>query len=177
MRTQPVPWLVICSIRPLRTASSCVTAPRYSSGQSIVIRSTGFGPQGTVATLEQMLTPIKMPALLVDGNLLMSGNAQVIGTQGSVHANGNLQIDGNAVTITQDATATGTLTAGSGWDPGGLESGGMPRIPVPDIHAIDYYNEADFVLRGPGAPCAVNAACITNRPTATTPLTVSSSTP
>ena len=24
MRTQPVPWLVMCSIRPLRAASSCV---------------------------------------------------------------------------------------------------------------------------------------------------------
>ena len=40
-RTQPVPWLVMFSIRPLRTASSEVTAPRYSSGTSTVSRSTG----------------------------------------------------------------------------------------------------------------------------------------
>ena len=38
---QPVPWFVICSSRPLRSASSVVTAPRYSSGTSIVSRSTG----------------------------------------------------------------------------------------------------------------------------------------
>ena len=41
MRTQPVPWLAICSMRPLRAASSCVIAPRYSSGASIVMRSIG----------------------------------------------------------------------------------------------------------------------------------------
>ena len=42
----------------------------------LVIRSIGFGPRGTTSTLEQMLTPITMPALLVNGDLLMSGNAQ-----------------------------------------------------------------------------------------------------
>ena len=41
MRTQPVPWLVICSRRPLRAASSWVIAPRYSSGVSMVTRSIG----------------------------------------------------------------------------------------------------------------------------------------
>ncbi len=41
IRTQPVPWFVICSMRPLRTAISCVTEPRYSSGMSMVSRSTG----------------------------------------------------------------------------------------------------------------------------------------
>jgi Tfp pilus assembly protein PilX len=116
----------------------------------IVIRATGYGPRNTQVQLEQMLMPIKMPALLVNGNLEMAGNAQVIGSQGSVHANGNLTITGNAVTITENATASGTLTAGSGWDPGELESGGMPAIPVPDIHAIDYFNDADFVLQANG---------------------------
>ena len=41
IRTQPVPWLVICSMRPLRAAISSVIVPRYSSGASIVSRSTG----------------------------------------------------------------------------------------------------------------------------------------
>ena len=39
--TQPVPWLVIDSIRPRRTAISEVTVPRYSSGTSTDSRSTG----------------------------------------------------------------------------------------------------------------------------------------
>ena len=41
IRIQPVPWLTSCSMRPLRVASSWVIAPRYSSGASMVSRSTG----------------------------------------------------------------------------------------------------------------------------------------
>ena len=53
------------------------------TNKRLVIRSTGFGPQGTQATLEQMLVPVTMPALLVDGDLTMRGNARVDGAQGS----------------------------------------------------------------------------------------------
>ncbi|COY28059.1 Uncharacterised protein [Mycobacterium tuberculosis] len=41
MRTQPVVWLAISTMRPLRAAINCVTAPMYSSGQSTVIDSNG----------------------------------------------------------------------------------------------------------------------------------------
>ncbi len=40
-RTQPVPWLTMFSIRPLRSASIWVTTPRKSSGTSIESRSIG----------------------------------------------------------------------------------------------------------------------------------------
>ena len=117
-----------------------------------MIRAIGYGPRGTSATLEQMLTPIKMPALLVDGDLLMDGHASINGTQGSVHANGNLTVDGNAVWVAQNATSTGILDP----DPlpstivGDMSSGGMPVIPVFDIQASNYIGEADFVLRPNG---------------------------
>ena len=39
IRTQPVPWLAMASMRPLRPAISWVTAPRNSSGTSIVMCS------------------------------------------------------------------------------------------------------------------------------------------
>ncbi|CAM5463012.1 hypothetical protein SCALM49S_03422 [Streptomyces californicus] len=41
MRTQPEPWFVMVSMRPLRVAMSWVMAPRCSSGESIVMRSMG----------------------------------------------------------------------------------------------------------------------------------------
>ena len=67
---------------------------RYNDvNKRLVIRSIGFGPRGTTSTLEQMLTPITMPALLVNGDLTLSGNASIEGDQGSVHANNNLEID------------------------------------------------------------------------------------
>ena len=40
-RTQPEPWFDIDSMRPLRSAMSCVTVPMYSSGTSIVVDSIG----------------------------------------------------------------------------------------------------------------------------------------
>jgi Tfp pilus assembly protein PilX len=113
----------------------------------LVIRSVGFGPRGTTSTLEQMLTPITMPALLVNGNLLLTGNASITGDQGSVHANNNLEIDGNSVVVEQSCTATGDLSHIAGWAAGDVTSGGMPLIPVPDIHADDYFNDADYVLQ------------------------------
>jgi len=117
----------------------------------IVIRATGYGPRGTVAVLEQMLQPVKMPALLVDGDLEMAGNAQVVGAQGSVHANGDLEITGTSVFVQESATATGDLVADSSWAPqDGLASGGMPEIPVLDVHAINFIGEADFILRANG---------------------------
>ena len=116
----------------------------------LVIRSTGFGPRGTQATLEQMLVPIEMPALLVNGNLTMAGNTRILGDQGSVHANGTLRIQNNSVFVAKDATSTGTLTAPGGWDPGGLESGGMPIIPVPNILAYNYRTTGDFFLHADG---------------------------
>lgn len=41
IRTQPVVWLAMSTMRPLRAAINCVTAPTYSSGQSTVIASNG----------------------------------------------------------------------------------------------------------------------------------------
>ena len=41
IRTQPVPWLDIVSMRPRRAASNWVTAPRCSSGTSMVMCSMG----------------------------------------------------------------------------------------------------------------------------------------
>jgi hypothetical protein len=116
----------------------------------LVIRSTGFGPRGTQATLEQMLVPIEMPALLVNGNVTLAGNTRIQGDQGSVHANGTLHIQNGSVTVAEDATSTGTLTAPGGWDPGGLESGGMPIIPVPNILAFNYRTTGDFFLHADG---------------------------
>jgi Tfp pilus assembly protein PilX len=122
----------------------------HDVNKRIVIRAIGYGPHNTTATLEQILQPVKMPALLVDGDLELGGSAQIIGSQGSVHANGNINISGNSMDVSQNVTATGTITSNANWEPGGMMSGGMPKIPLPNIHAIDYFNDADFVLQANG---------------------------
>jgi hypothetical protein len=118
----------------------------------IVIRSISQGPQGVTAQLDQMLNPVTLPAILVDGDLEMYGSVDVLGSQGSVHANGDLEVQDMAVQVSQNVTSSGTYDAPDGWDPGGTEGGDMPEIPVPDIHAIDYWNDADYILTDGAAP-------------------------
>jgi hypothetical protein len=101
-----------------------------------------------------------MPALLVNGDILIGGGARILGPQGSIHANGNLRIDGTTVTIAQNATASGEVLADANWNPGGLQAGGMPTVAAPDIRAEDFFADADFVLRSDGR--------ITNRADSTT---------
>lgn len=137
--------------------------PNNDVNKRIVLRSVSFGPQGVTAQLDQMLTPITLPAVLVDGDLEMHGSPTINGSQGSVHANGDLDINDMAVTISQNATATGGYDAPGGWDPGGTEGGDTPEIPVPDIHAIDYWNEADYILTHHPSPYLGTAGRIIRR--------------
>ena len=55
-----------------------------------------------------------------------------------------------SVVVEQSATSTGTMTHNTGWAAGDITSGGMPMIPVPDINADDYFNDADYVLQDDG---------------------------
>ena len=133
---------------------------RFSDvNRRLVLRATGFGPGGAVVRLEQTLTPVPMPALLVNGTVLIGGGVRVIGPQGSIHANGDLRIGGDA-TVAQNATASGELLANAEWRPGGLRAGGMPTVTAPDLRAEDFFDDADFVLRSDGR--------ITNRANSTT---------
>ncbi|MGE0039570.1 MAG: hypothetical protein AB7H88_14380 [Vicinamibacterales bacterium] len=112
----------------------------------LLLRSTGWGPDGTRVQLDTMLIPQSMPAILVNGSLSITGNPTVDGAQGSVHANQDLSITGNSTDISGNATSTGTYTAKVGWSPDGYAGGGYPAIPVPAVAASDYLGIADFVL-------------------------------
>ena len=142
----------------------------------MLLRCIGTGPRGTTVTVTRVLsqtiipdlpetqTIISNPAILVNGDLNFTGDAQVTGLRGDVHANGDItgntskddNIDGNV-------TATGTIDAGI--DAQGMVAGGMPPIAVPAIKAQDFKNLADYILGSDGvlrvaatmAPCG--AAC------------------
>lgn len=147
-----------CSTPPTEDGTGVVDV-----NKRIVIRATGFGPRGTAVTIEQMLTPIEMPALLVDGDLLLDGSAKVLGTQGSVHSNENLTVDQVSVQVQGNTTSTGTLDTPPSWDPenpDAVESGGMPMIPVPNVRAQDYRSEADFVLRSDGSITSLDGTAV-----------------
>lgn len=144
--------------------------------QRMILRAVGFGPKNTTIRVMRELfsqnnvtppsttTLLANPAILVDGDLDISGNITVNGVQGNVHANGNLAVTGNSATISGDATSTGAFTSNANWQAGGAFGGGRDAITVPDILAQNYTSIADYILHddgtvtlGNGTSCA--AAC------------------
>ena len=126
----------------------------------LILRVTGFGPSNTVVRLARVLQSTENvnivpattlnPAILVDGDLAITGNINLWGAFGSVHANGDLDISGNAATVSQDATAAGNFTANQHFDAGGKQGGDYASVNLPSINATDHLAIADFILHDDG---------------------------
>jgi cytoskeletal protein CcmA (bactofilin family) len=124
----------------------------------MILRATGFGPNGTSVTVARILETVAIPdlpsvttinpAILVNGNLDMSGNIRVLGSEGNVHANGDIT-GGGSEDVSGDITATGAVD--SDLDPDGMVAGGMPSIPIPEIKAADYLGLATHKLKSDGS--------------------------
>jgi cytoskeletal protein CcmA (bactofilin family) len=127
----------------------------------MLLRCIGTGPKSTTVIVTRVLSSLEIPdvpetetiisnpAILVNGDLGIMGNAKIQGLRGNVHANGN--ITGNTsrpTNISGDVTATGTVD--DTIDAGGLVAGGMPTISVPQIKAEDYKSLADYILGADG---------------------------
>lgn len=132
----------------------------HGVNQRLIIRAIGTGPKNTSVTISRVLqtvpisnitttttTTLSNPAVLVNGDLDMTGSSLVNGTQGNVHANGNIT-GGGAAHVTGSLTATGTVATGITVDH--LKAGGMPPITVPVIKASDYLSLADWILTSTG---------------------------
>ena len=111
---------------------------------ALIIRATGYAQDNTKVTLEALITPIPLAAIVSDGDLGMNGSVEILGTDGSVHSNGGLTITGGAVSVAGTVTASGTYSG----SPAG--SGGAPPLPMMEIHASDYLAYADFILTSDG---------------------------
>jgi hypothetical protein len=123
--------------------------PFVDANARILVRAVGNGPGGTTVTLEAILSPVTMPAIVSNGDLLISGNPHVIGTSGGVHANEDLLISGSP-DIAQNATASGNYTSTGNPTISGAAGGGQPNIPVPHVEAMDHIDKADFILTSTG---------------------------
>jgi hypothetical protein len=88
--------------------------------------------------------PVDVPAVWVNGSLMVTDGVLVCGECGSVHANGDLRLGGSGadVGVCQNATATGNFSQEGNVFIGG-ETGGRPRMRVPIVNP--YY--ARFVPR------------------------------
>jgi cytoskeletal protein CcmA (bactofilin family) len=134
-----------------------------NTNERVVLRATGYGPNGTTIKLARIIessetphytstttTTLSNPALLVNGNLEMDGAITIDGTSGNVHANGNLTKTGNGSgLVTGNATASGLANVGT-WTATGTTGGGRPTVNVPSVNAADYMGIADYKLTSAG---------------------------
>jgi hypothetical protein len=133
--------------------------PAVDQNSRMILRSIGMGPRGTMVVLGRVLHSIEIPdlpetdtlisdpAVLVNGDLNIAGNTKVLGEEGNVHANGNIS-GGGSEEISGDLTATGTIA--DDLEAGGLKSGGMSPMAIPEIKASDFLNLADYILTSDG---------------------------
>lgn len=115
----------------------------------LLIRATGYADNGSAVTLEALVGPVTLPAIVSDGDLTVTGNAAIAGMYGSVHSNEDLTVWGSAF-VARDATSTGTYAQGGGSTVGGVSGGGRPVVPVGSVRASDYRTQADFILESDG---------------------------
>ena len=117
----------------------------------LVVRATGTSRDGTKVVLEALISPLSLPAIVTNGDLTLHGNASIEGGAGSVHSNGDLTLDGDSVGISGDASSSGELDCNDPCDQvDGNATEGSPEIPVPAVHASDYFAWADYVLKADG---------------------------
>jgi len=134
-----------------------------NTNDRLVLQATGFGPSGTTVRVRRILsssdssvpappnpppTPVNA-AIIVDGDLQISGNPNINGDNGSVQANGNLILNGSP-SISQNAFASGTYTVTGSPTVGVSSGGGQPTVTVPTVNAADYQYLATHRLTSGG---------------------------
>ena len=119
------------------------------TNERLVVRAIGYGASGTVATLEAMISPLLLPAIVTNNSLTISGNPSITGSQGGVHSNQNLTVSGSP-TIEENATASATYSTSGSPDIGGTGGGGYPNLTIPQVRASDYRDDSDYILNSDG---------------------------
>ncbi len=127
------PGTVIVSDPSFSDASYTVTLlESLNSPKGIRIASIGNGPSNSESRLEVefsrvMGTPPK--AINTNGDLMISGNPQILGTFGGAHSNDDIVLSGDpAVQMPDGLTASNSFMTAGGLGSSGIEISGVPCI-------------------------------------------------
>ena len=125
--------------------------PTTDANTTLVIQAIGYAPDNTRVTLEAIIgnSAVTLPALLMGGDLEISGNVTFTGSEGGLHVNGDLSISGNP-TIAGDALAAGSYDESGNPTIGGSSGGGAEAVSISPVAAIDHKPSADFILKSTG---------------------------
>lgn len=137
----------------------------------IIVRAVGTTATGASATVEQIYSSSDVPALTLNGNVLVTGNIQVLGTGGAVQSNGTLELAGNACAqVSFSAASTLTVSGASVGGSAACTAAALQAIseaaPVnaPALSADAYKAQADVWLNADGT-CystllSINVPCL-----------------
>lgn len=92
--------------------------PNADVNRRILVRAIGVGANGATATIEQVFGSVDLPAVIVNGNILATGNPTFMGAAGAIHANGSMEFAGNPC-AQQYYSAVGAVTQSGGAAGGG----------------------------------------------------------
>ena len=131
--------------------------PNSDVNRRIIVRSVGTSATGATATVEHIYGSVDLPAVIVNGNVIATGNPNIMGAAGALHGNGTLEVAGNAcaqqyfsagstVTISGNSVGGGATCTGAG-----LQTlSDSPPLNVPVLTADIYKNQADYWLNSNG---------------------------
>lgn len=138
--------------------------PAVDLNQRLVIRATGYGPDGSKVILEATIGPVPMPAVVTEGDLTIDGSVEIIGPAdpddgGAVHTNSDLYITGNGGDITGAVTASGEVENSNA---GITATGSQPQVDIPPVSAADYEVWATHKLLSDGTMLNVATGLVSN---------------
>jgi hypothetical protein len=142
--------------------------PNNDANRRIIVRSIGIGANGATATVEFLFGTADLPAVIVNGNVLATGNPSFTGAAGAIHGNGSMHLAGNPC-AQQYYSSSGDLTMSGGSIGGGVgctgaavdARPGSPPINLPVINPDTYKAQATYWLESNGTclVVATGAAC------------------
>jgi hypothetical protein len=114
--------------------------PYDDTNRRLTIRATGHGPDNSKVTLEALIGPAVLPAIVSEGAIELDGTIEIHGPAdasegGAIHSNRDLSITGNGGEVSGLVTATGTFTSDNDTIIG---AGGARRVEIPAVSAVDY---------------------------------------
>jgi hypothetical protein len=131
--------------------------PDADVNRRVLLRAVATGPNGATAAVELVIGAQDLPAVIVNGPLIVAGHPQINGAGGSVHANGDLSLDGNpcahmyyssveTVSISGNSVGSGATCSSANLD----TRPDSPPLPIPEMDPDTYKAQATFWLEDNG---------------------------
>jgi hypothetical protein len=123
----------------------------------ILVRSVGVGANGATTTVEQVIAALDAPAVIVNGNALVTGNPRFMGAAGAIHGNGDVAIAGNPCaqqyysSVGAIPVSGGSVGGGAACAPGATDyRPDSAPLNIPLLLVDTYKPQADYWLESNG---------------------------